>query len=250
MPEPESAKPCNHILYPTCGCVAQADHVVEQLVGGAVRPFRVIAADPAWQFGDKLPGNGRGAEKHYDVMSVEDICRLQLPPIDDDAHLFLWRVSSMQQEALDVIRAWGFTVKSELVWLKRTKNGKEHFGMGRHVRLAHEVCLIAARGRGAGIKNRSQRSTFTTEYDLDDLAVCAILEGGDLGNYTITDVGGGGTFEGVVGRHSKKPDEFYRIVEDLCESDLRVELFAREQRPGWTVIGNQVPGAPTQMVVA
>lgn len=242
-------KPCNHILYPACGCPAQADHVDARRLGGEPRRFRVVAADPAWSFGDKLPGNGRGAEKHYDVMSVEDICRLELPPIDADAHLFLWRVSSQQQEALDVVRAWGFTVKSELVWLKRTKNGKEHFGMGRHVRLAHEICLIATRGKGAGIKNRSQRSTFTTEHDLDDPAVVAMVETGELGDYAITDAAGGGTFEAVVGRHSRKPDEFFQIVEGLCESDLRVELFAREQRAGWTVIGNQVPGLETTMVV-
>jgi N6-adenosine-specific RNA methylase IME4 len=237
------------MLYPACGCKAQVNHVTEQLVGGG--PFRVVAADPAWKFGDKLPGDGiRGAGKHYDVKTVEDICRLQLPPIHDDAHLFMWRVSAMQQEALDVVRSWGFVVKSELVWLKRTKNGKEHFGMGRHVRLSHEICLIATRGRGAGIKNKSQRSTFTTEHDLDDPAVLSALEGGELGNYAVTDATGGGTFEGVVGRHSRKPDEFFRIIEDLCEGTPRVELFAREARPGWTVIGNQVVGQETTMQVS
>ena len=196
-------------------------------LASAVRaPYNVIAADPPWKFGDKLPGGGRGAEKHYDVMTAGAICHLQLPPIARDAHLFLWRVSSMQQEALDVAKAWGFVVKSELVWLKRTKKGKEHFGMGRTVRLSHEVCLICTRGRGAGVLNHSQRSTFTTELGLDD--------------------DGGGEFEGVVGRHSRKPDEFYRIVEGLFVPDARrLELFAREDRPGWTVLGNQAPTPTT-----
>jgi N6-adenosine-specific RNA methylase IME4 len=130
----------------------------------------------------------------------------------------------MPQEALDVIKAWGFVVKSELIWLKRTKTGKRHFGMGRHVRLEHELCHIAVRGRGAGIKNRSQRSTFVTELYLDD--------------------DGGGSFEGTVGVHSRKPPEFFQIVEGLCEGANRLELFARESRPGWTAIGNQVPGNP------
>ena len=203
------------------------------------RPFNVIAADPAWKFGDKLPGKGRGAEKHYDVMTVGDICNLQLPPIADDAHLFMWRVSSMQQEALDVVRSWGFTVKSEIVWLKKTKNGKDHFGMGRHVRLAHEVCLIATRGRGAGVVNKSQRSTFSTEIELtaEELAQC-------------TEVGDG-EFEGIVGVHSRKPPEFFQIVEGLFAPSVnRVELFAREKRPGWTVIGNQVPGQETTMQIS
>jgi N6-adenosine-specific RNA methylase IME4 len=191
------------------------------------QPFRCIVADPAWSFGDKLPGKGRGAEKHYDVMSVEGICALALPPIADDAHLFLWRVSSQQQEALDVAKAWGFTVKSELVWLKRTKTGKRHFGMGRHVRLEHEVCLICTRGKGAGILNRSTRSTFTTGLYLDDE--------------------GGGSFEAATGRHSQKPDEFFDIVESLVPGP-RLELFARAARTGWTTLGNEVPGQEVMLV--
>ena len=193
---------------------------------GYRRPFACVVADSPWKFGDTLPGDGRGAAKHYDVMTAEDIARLVLPPIADNAHLFFWRVSSMQQEALDIVKAWGFTVKSELVWLKRTVTGKRHFGMGRHVRLEHEVCLICTSGRGAGVLNRSQRSTFTTECYLDD--------------------DGGGSFEAQVGRHSEKPDEFFEIVESLVPGP-RLELFARVARPGWTGIGNQVPGAPVTL---
>ncbi len=193
-------------------------------------PFSVVVADPPWLFGDKLPGPKRGAEKHYDVMTAADICALELPLIALDAHLFLWRVSSMPQEALDVIRAWGFVVKSELVWLKRTKNGKRHFGMGRHVRLEHEICHIATRGRGAGIVNRSQRSTFATSLFLDD--------------------DGAGSFEACVAEHSKKPQEFFDIVDGLFAPETRkLELFARETRPGWATIGNEIPGAPSLLIV-
>lgn len=171
-----------------------------------VAPFRCVVADPAWKFGDSLPGNGRGAAKHYDVMSTAAICALQLPPIAADAHLFLWRVAAMQQDALDVVFHWGFAVKSELVWLKRTTGGKRHFGMGRHVRAEHEVCLICTRGKGAGILDKSIRSTF----------------------------------EAPVGEHSTKPDAFYALVERLVPGP-RLELFARRERSGWTGIGNQMP---------
>lgn len=174
----------------------------------AASKYRVIVADPPWQFSDKLPGKGRGAAKHYDTLTLYRLCQLELPPIADDAHLFLWRVSSMQAEALMVAVAWGFTVKSELVWLKRTRLGKRHFGMGRHVRMEHEVCLICTRGKGAGIANKGQRSTF----------------------------------EAPIGVHSQKPAEFFRIVEGLCTATPRLELFARSARPGWTTIGDQVPG--------
>lgn len=85
-----------------------------------VAAFRVVLADPPWRFGDKLPGAGRGAEKHYRCLSVAELCAFPLPSLADDATLFLWRVASMQQEALDVMAAWGFTLKTEIIWLKRT----------------------------------------------------------------------------------------------------------------------------------
>lgn len=194
--------------------------------------YRVVVADCPWRFGDKLPGATRGAERHYPTMSVGELERLVLPSIEDDAHLFFWRVSSMQQEALDVVRAWGFTVKSELVWIKRTKNGAINFGMGRHVRLGHEICLIATRGRGAGILNRSQRSVF-----------------GDVDLLERIDDAGGGEFDAEIGRHSAKPDEFYDIVRALVPGP-RVELFARIAREGFDPIGNQLPDNPTTLAVA
>lgn len=175
----------------------------------------VLVADPPWKFGDKLPGNGRGAEKHYPVLSVGEILRFPRPALADDCHLFLWRVASMQQEALDVAHAWGFTIKSELVWRKLTSGGKRWFGMGRRVRMEHEVCLIGTRG-SPKVLDRSIRSVF--EAKVPD------------------------------GRHSAKPDEFFAIVERLCGSPIgphrwaptHVELFARKTRPGWATYGNEL----------
>jgi N6-adenosine-specific RNA methylase IME4 len=169
---------------------------------------RVLCADPPWKFGDALPGPGRGATKHYPCMTVADLCAFPLPPLDDDAHLFLWRVASMQQEALDVAKAWGFTVKSEIVWKKITVNGKRHFGMGRQVRMEHEVALICTRGKPK-VRDHAMRSIF----------------------------------EAPVGRHSEKPEIFYRdVVERLCAGPY-VELFARRERPGWACFGNELAAA-------
>ena len=170
----------------------------------------VICADPPWKFSDKLTmsDTARGAEQQYPCMSVKELCAWQLPcAVAEDAHLYLWRVSSMQREALDVGEAWGFRPVSELVWLKRTSKGKRHFGMGRTVRLEHEVALIFKRGKGAPMLNHSTRSTF----------------------------------EAPTGRHSEKPDEFYEIIKSL-HGGARVELFARKPRAGFTVYGNEIPG--------
>lgn len=176
-----------------------------------IEPFRVICADPPWPFKDKLPGENRGAARNYQLLSIADIVRFELPPLADDCVLCLWRVASMQQDALDVAKWWGFTVKTDLVWLKKTANGQRWFGMGRTVRAEHETCLIATRGKPR-VLNNSTRSTF------------------------VTDVSG---FSAKAGRHSEKPDEFYTIVEGLFAGPY-CELFARKTRSGWTCMGNEL----------
>lgn len=168
-------------------------------------PARVLYADPPWRFGDKLPGKSRGAAKNYRTLSTSDLMLWPLPPIADNAVLFLWRVAAMQEEALLVAKAWGFTVKSEIVWAKQTVRGKRWFGMGRQVRMAHEVCLIATRGR-------PQRKS---------MSVSSLLEAVNHG-------------------HSQKPHEMYDVIEALYGGPY-VELFARDTqpRPGWTFKGDQ-----------
>ena len=166
----------------------------------------VLTADPAWKFGDSLPGDGRGASKHYECMSVEDICAMQPLFADEpDSVLFLWRVSSMVEEAYRVVRAWNYVPKSELIWEKLTSTGADHFGMGRYVRMAHETCIIAVRGRAfPAVRNVRSR------------------------------------FRAPVGVHSEKPDEFFRIVERMYPEAVRGEMFARRVRAGWQQHGDQL----------
>lgn len=172
---------------------------------------RVLVADPPWAFEDKLPGETRGAAKNYEVLTVSDIMRFPLPDLAEPCLLALWRVASMQQEALDVIRAWGFTLKSEIVWKKKTKNGNDAFGMGRYTRGAHEVALLATRGGRFHVKDKAIRSIFETIV-----------------------------FEAEIGEHSEKPAEFFDILERLSGEGPYVELFGRKGRPGWHVFGNEI----------
>lgn len=196
------------------------------------RPFRVLVADPPWKFRDKLPGKKRGAEKIYPCMPAWQIGRFPLPPLADDALLLLWHVAAMQQEALDVCKAWGFNVKSELIWVKTAlperlsktairkileaagrgepilqapQEPRLAFGMGRYVRGAHETCIIATRGR-----------------------------------FEVADKGVRSVFFAPRGRHSEKPDEFYAIAEQLGGKGPYCELFARHPRPGWSCYGNEM----------
>lgn len=187
-------------------------------------PVRVIVADPPWAPRDKLPGKSRGAAKQYPVMATPNICaladvthrsslNLMGELVDSDAVLFLWRLSSMQRDAIAVAEAWGFRVVSEIVWRKLTVSGKEHFGMGRTVRGTHETALVCVRGRSSRVvTSRSVRSVFSAPVP------------------------------SVNGRpiHSAKPDEFFELVEKLCGQGPYLELFARKPRAGWRQIGNQL----------
>jgi N6-adenosine-specific RNA methylase IME4 len=171
----------------------------------STEPFRVLLADPAWKFGDQLPGKKRGAAKHYPCMSVSEIARFPLPPIAKDAALILWRVAAMPDEALFVCRAWGFKPKAELVWVKTKADGTGvRRGMGRTVRNGHEVAIIATRGRPERLSRSEPSVIFAPRSE-----------------------------------HSRKPDAAYELVERLYDGP-RCELFGRREREGWIVYGDSV----------
>ncbi len=181
---------------------SRSRHARASEVGVVSTRYRVLVADPPWKHNDPL--GHRGAAANYKVMTLDAIKQFPLPPLHDDATLFLWRCASMQQEALDVIEAWGFALKCEIVWIKTTTRGKHCFGFGNMARRAHETCVIATRGKPKTL-NHSIRSFF----------------------------------EAPVGAHSEKPEEFFHIVERLREGP-RAELFARRLRVGWDCFGDEL----------
>ncbi len=161
-------------------------------------------ADPPWRFNDSLPGPKRGAAKNYVMLTQQEVLDFPLPRMAPDSWLFLWRVAAMQEEALAVMRAWGFTPKAELVWVKVGRKGSLAFGMGRYVRGTHETCLIGTRGT-VRPRHRSQRSVFFAARRA----------------------------------HSEKPEAFYDIVRNMTYAP-RVELFARVERRGFYCYGEEL----------
>lgn len=187
-----------------------------------------LAADPAWQHRDKATKKGKhwgGAEAHYDTMPTADICRMKIPPLADDCWLWLWRLHTHHLDALQVAEAWGFnpTPVSELIWVKKTNdNEKIRMGMGHSLRMAHETCLLFKRGKPRRA-NAGQPSVFMTEEETE-----------------IT------TPEGIIVEsprleHSRKPDEFYQIVDEFVGAVPRAEMFARRRYKNWLCYGNQLP---------
>jgi N6-adenosine-specific RNA methylase IME4 len=173
------------------------------------KKFGGICVDPPWSF-EVYSGKGKqkAAERHYDVMSLDDIKAL---PIADlaatDCALFLWAVWPRLPDALEVIRAWGFEFKTAgFVWVKQNRGGEGLFtGMGFWTRANTEPCLLATRG-----------SPLRLAADVHQVILSPVRE------------------------HSRKPDEVRSRIERLVAGP-HLELFGREQAPGWTVWGNEIP---------
>jgi N6-adenosine-specific RNA methylase IME4 len=171
--------------------------------------FRVIIADPPWAFSDKLKMEKvkRGAEANYATLGIKDI--LALPVAEwamKDALLALWVPSSLLQDGMDVLKAWGFEQKQIYTWVKMTRTNKVAFGMGRQFRGATEHALIGTRGKPKP-ESKSQRNV--------DLSPALA--------------------------HSAKPGRLHDRLELMYPEGPFLELFARRGRPGWTCVGNQSP---------
>lgn len=178
--------------------------------------WRCVVADPPWSFKDRgsriapdadvRRARRGGVVRIYSTMPLTWIAGLPVASIvARAAHLYLWCPSALLAEGLVVVRAWGFTLKTTLVWNKVTSGGRPAFGAGHYYRGAHELVLFGVRGRCPAL-SRSERTRF----------------------------------EGVVGEHSRKPE----VLQDMAERvspGPRLELFARRQRPAWTCWGNQLP---------
>jgi len=167
--------------------------------------FSVIYADPPWKYSDTCEAGGvqsKGADKHYPLMSIEELCGMDIVSIsNDNAVLFMWVTSPLLEECFDVINAWDFKYKASFVWDKVKHN------MGHYNSVRHEFLLICTKG------------SFTPEKIKLFDSVQSIKK---------------------TKKHSQKPHEFREIIQTLYPSAKKVELFARETFPGWEAFGNEL----------
>ena len=168
--------------------------------------YNVIYADPPWQYSNT--GVHGAAGHHYPTQATADICAFDFGAegikFASDAVLFLWVTSPLLEDALQVIDAWGFNYKTQMVWVKTDLKKP---GSGFYVRGRHELLFICTRG------------SFTPLVDVAPPI--------------------GSVITAPVQEHSKKPAEAYSIIERLYPGCNFLELYAREKRDGWESWGNQ-----------
>jgi N6-adenosine-specific RNA methylase IME4 len=164
--------------------------------------YRVIYADPPWEYGNEQPDYHTEQADHYPLMPLQAVC--DLPVVDlalNDAVLFLWVTSPILRESFDVVNAWGFEYKSAFIWDKVKHN------MGHYNSVRHELLLVCVRG-----------SCPPDEQKLFD-SVQSIER---------------------TPQHSAKPQEFRKIIDTLYASGPRIELFNRGGVPDpWQRWGNE-----------
>jgi len=173
--------------------------------------FHTILADPPWQFKNRT---GKMAPEHkrlnrYPTLSLKEIKNIPVNEcLLDPSHLYLWVPNALIKEGIEVMEAWGFQYKTNIIWHKiRKDGGPDGRGVGFYFRNVTEIILFGVKGKNARTLNsgRTQVNIIQTRKR----------------------------------EHSRKPDELYDIIE-RCSKPPYLELFARGQRPGWEQWGNQV----------
>ncbi len=190
----------------------------ERTHGGRV--FGAVLADPPWRF---LNRTGKVAPEHRRLSRYPTLGQAEIAAIPvaaacaEDAHLYLWVPNALLQEGLDVMRRWGFTYKTNLVWHKvRKDGGPDGRGVGFYFRNTTELVLFGVRGRLRTLAPARRQVNIIRSRKRE---------------------------------HSRKPDELYEIIE-ACSPGPYLELFARGRRSErWTAWGDQSasyePNRPT-----
>jgi len=173
-----------------------------------MKKYNIIYCDPPWSYNDQ--GCQGTMANHYEGMRLEDIKNLSINQIaDENCVLFLWATYPMLQEALEVIKAWGFIYKSiAFQWVKMNKIKKTPFyGLGRWTRGNTEPCLLATKGKPKRVSASVFQLIFVPRR-----------------------------------KHSQKPDIARDKIIQLVGELPRIELFATKKINGWDSIGYEIDG--------
>lgn len=180
------------------------------LLNDLPRNFGTVLIDPPWRFANRT---GKMAPEHkrlqrYPTMSFEEIAELPIGDIAaDKSHLYLWSPNALLAEALGIMKGWGFTYKTNIVWYKiRKDGGPDGRGVGFYFRNVTELVLFGTKGRIRTLDpGRRQVNVIVTRKE----------------------------------EHSKKPDAIYDLVQ-RCSPGPYCELFSRQRIAGWTQWGEEL----------
>lgn len=174
-----------------------------------VGPFDLIYADPPLHWtGWSEKGEGRSPQRKYRCPPMSELIALPVASIAaPNSVLATWVYGPRLPDTLTLISAWGFSYRGNgFVWVKIDSRGRPRMGCGFGTRKESETLWLASRGKGLRRLDKGVREVIFAPRR----------------------------------EHSRKPDEVAERLERLYGPMRRIELFARERRPGWTAWGDEL----------
>mgnify|MGYP003125077732 FL=1 len=179
------------------------------------KKYNIIYADPPWHYGSKSAVNNtlgktiKPLSNHYQTMTLNELKKLPIKKITKkDTACFMWVTDSHIDEALEILKSWGFKYKTiAFNWIKTTSKGNYCKNVAPWTMKSSEICLLGIKGK------------MTKYKKINNIESLVIAE---------------------RTQHSKKPKEVRNRIQELFGDLPRIELFARQKTPGWDVWGNEV----------
>lgn len=171
------------------------------------KKYSIIYADPPWRYEHPI-SNSRKIENQYPTLSLDEIKAI-VPPADDNCILFMWVTAPKAEEAMEVIAAWGFKYRTQLIW------DKVDIGMGYWFRNQHEILYIAVKGEMHPPPPKERISSV---------------------------------FKSRLKGHSEKPKEIRALLSKWYPNEPKIELFSRDKIEGWDCWGNEVPSSEQKLL--
>lgn len=222
------------------------------------KKFKIIVADPPWNFKDslKMSDVARGALANYNTMTISKIKDMPVKDIVDSngAILALWVPSSLLQEGLDTMKAWGFKHKQTYVWVKVKKQPLQSV----ITNLAKIPYIIPTDSKAAYVKKiikdiAKNVKIITSNFNLHDTLafgmgrlfrqtheICLIGTSNNKIYKVLANKSQRSVSFGQNLKHSAKPEHLQDSLEIMFPNTEKLELFARRLRPGWECLGNEV----------
>ena len=169
--------------------------------------YDVIYADPPWDYAGRAQHGSKDANKsvedHYPTMKLGKLKELKIQAkCRQNCIIFLWTSSPHLEQAIELLKAWGFKYKTiAFVWDKQKLNP------GAYTMSQIEICLVGTRGLIPSPRGKRNERQFLSE---------------------------------IRGVHSKKPDEIRLRIARMFPTQKKLELFARNTTDGWDIWGNEL----------
>ncbi len=187
----------------SCGSAALTCYMADK--------YDLILADPPWNQKrggkKKVRENSSGGNLPYQILELKDIIHILIHAkerANDNHILFLWTIDKYLIQTHQILELLGYKIHARMIWNKVTG-----IPAAFTVRFGHEYLLYCYHGKMLPVAKEARGKIHTV-------------------------------FTEKVKKHSKKPEISYEIINQLFPDAKKLELFARQQRDGWDVWGNEV----------